>query len=272
MDKRKLLIPIDFTRVTENALVFARQVADKDENELVLLHIAEEGKEAEAEEKIKTLIKTQSVDYAGEISYQISKGKVLRDIGKIARDIHAAFIIMGAHNASKLQKVFGSNAIQVIGRSKCPFIVVQEKTKYKPIKKIAMTIDLEKESIQVVKTAVKICKYFDSELILIGGKHTDPNFKQKVMTNMRIAISHLKENNIKSSVELLDRKNFMEGLMTFCKKENVAMLAATYYPDTFQIFSQKFVQSLISNELGLPLLTVDAEAVSGGSNISFISG
>ena len=275
MGKRKLLIPIDFTPATENALLYAKQVADRIENELVLLHITESDKKAEmaaAEDKLKALINKHAADFEGGITFKVASGKVLRDIGKIADELEAAFVIMGAHNTSKLEKVFGSNAIHVIARSKTPYIVVQEKTNYRPITKIAMTIDLEKESIQVVKTAVKICQYFKAELILIGGKHTDPNFKQKVMTNMRVAIGHLKEHGVKSSVELLDRKSFLKDLMKYCKDEQVAMLAATYYPDTFQVFSQKFVQSLISNELGIPVLTVDAEAVGSASSISFIAG
>ena len=167
--------------------------------------------------------------------------------------------------------MFGSKAVEVISDSKVPFIVIQKGTKFEPIRKIVMTIDLDKDSIQVVKTAANVCQYFNSELILIGGNHDDEVLRQKVNINMRIALSHLKEKNIKCSSELLERKNFTEELTAYCKNNNVDMLAATYYLDTFQILSEKFVQHLLNNDIGIPVLTIDAQAVSVGSQYSFMS-
>jgi len=80
---------------------------------------------------------------------------------------------MGTRGANGMQKLFGSNALKIVSNSAAPFIVTQSKTSIENINKIAMTIDLARESIQVVKYATSIAKDFNSEIVLIAGDHTD---------------------------------------------------------------------------------------------------
>lgn len=270
MNNKVLVIPIDFSDITENALKYALKMSNSDDK-LILLHIEGELNKEFTKNEMETLINKYQEECKGELSYKIVEGKVNKDIDKIAQTLDASLIVMGTRGASKLEKYFGSNAIQVISSSKTPFIVVQSETYFKPISKIAMTIDLDKESVQIVKIARRLCQYFNSELILIGGEHSDPILKKNVRTNMTIAMSHFKEHGLKCSFELLDRKNFLKDLINFCDKNEIGMLAATYYPENFQILSKKFVQQLFNNELKMPVLTVDAESVSSGSKYSFIS-
>jgi len=48
------------------------------------------------------------------------------------------------------------------------------------------------------------------------------------------------------------------------------MLSATYYMQTFYAFSDKFVQNLITNEMSIPLITIDSTSTTINSQYSFI--
>jgi K+-sensing histidine kinase KdpD len=205
------------------------------------------------------------------ISYKIVVGHFLNDIGKIASTLEASLIILGTKGAKGLQKVFGSHSIKIVSSCKIPVIIVQEHATFQAIRNIAMTIDLERESIQIVKSAAKIGALFNSKVILIGGKHSDPDLKQKVELNINLCRQYLEEHSINADFELLERKDFEHNLLNYCQSNDVDILAATYYMNTFQVFSEKFVQVLANNELHIPLLTIDSETTSSGTQYGFLS-
>ena len=108
-------------------------------------------------------------------------------------------------------------------------------------------------------------------LLLIAGDHTDPNFERQVKTNLKVAQNYLDDQQINSSIRLIDRDHFMDNLMEICQNEGVDIISATYYLKTLSIFSEKFVQRLISNPRRLPVLTVDAQIISSGPQYPFIT-
>lgn len=268
MKTAKLVIPIDFTSVTEHAINYAIELFASQEKELVLLHILTDLKESQAEDKLNALQEKYNDTFAT-ISYRIEKGKIFDNIGKIAESIGANFVVMGTHDTNRVSKLFGSKAIKVITDSKVPFITVQEESQPRKISRIAMTIDVERESVQVAKTAVSLASYFNSEVVLVGGDHEDPMLRHKVVSNMKVAITHIKNHGIEASHVFLERDHFLQHFYEYCKDEKIDLIAATYYMNNFQILSAKFVQELLENDLQLPVLTVDAHAENIGTKFSF---
>jgi len=270
--KKSLLVPIDFEQPTINALKFAINMAKNNGYAIDLLHIiSSEADRTLADIKINELIDNQLKVSGIEYKAHILVGKVDPDIAKTGEVLDSTFIVMGTHGATGLSKIFGSKAIDVIQESNTPFIVVQSDTEITEGHKIAMTIDLEKESIQIVKAAAKLAKEFGAEIILVGGDHTDPLLKSKVAVNVSTTRKLLNEQGIKSSVVLLERKDFLDNFIAFCRENNVGVIAATYYADTFSVFSTKFVQKLLGNEAKLPVLTLNSDSIMVGHQYSFIS-
>lgn len=265
------LVPIDFTPVTENALVFALDAARYNKGEIVLLHIISNAKERiEAEANMRELAAKYQND-AVKISTRVVIGKVLRDIGIIADSIGVQLIIMGTHGASRWQKVFGSPALSVVSNSNIPIILIQEDTSFHRIKNIVMTIDLEKESIQVVKYAAQVAKVFNSKVFVVGERYADENFMTKIEVNIRVVNDYLQQHGLSSTVHLLNESNFENELLAYCKEVNADLLAATYYQDNFHIFSSNLVQGLAENSLNIPVMTFDGEDTSTGAQFGFIT-
>ncbi len=271
MTKRLILVPIDFLQPTLDALEYAREFARKNHFGIYLLHITGSKNDVQVgTQKLQDLIgslKEDTIDF----QFQAIQGSIKDDIAKIAQSIDATFIIMGIHGVRGIQKLTGGKSLKVITDSKVPFIVVQADTKYKDIDKIVMTIDLEKESIQIVKTAVSLAKDFGAEIIMVGGDHDDPMFKRKVSVNIKVAKEFFRVNNVKSSVVLLPRKNFEKNLIDYCNANEVDLMAVTYYPETFYLLSTKFVENLLENDLKIPVLTLDSMSISSGSQFSFLT-
>ena len=269
---KSLLVPIDFEQPTLNAMHFALDMAEDCGYAIDVLHlIRSESDRTKATLLLNDFVTKQTVGRNCTVETHIMVGKVESDIDQVGQTLHSSFIVMGIHESSSINRIFGSRAIDVISESKTPFIVVQGANKPIGGRKIAMTIDLEKESIQVVKAAIRLAKEFKSEIVLVGGDHTDPDLKSKVAVNVNTARRVLADNGIQSHVVLLDRKHFLDHFIDFCREENVDIIAATYYADTFSVFSTKFVQKLLENEAQIPVLTMDHEIIGHGSQYSFMS-
>jgi nucleotide-binding universal stress UspA family protein len=265
------LVPIDFTPVTENALVFALDSAKYNKGEIVLLHIISNAKERiAAEADIRDLAAKHQTEGV-KITTRVVIGKVLRDIGIIADSIGVQLIIMGTHGASRWQKIFGSPALSVISNSHIPIMLIQEDTSFHKIKNIVMTIDLAKESIQVVKYAAQIAKIFNSKVYVVGERYTDENFMSKISVNIRVVNDYLEQHGLSSTVHLLNESNFENELLEYCKEVDAHLLAATYYQDNFHVFSNNLVQVLAENPLGIPVMTFDGEDTSSGAQFGFIT-
>lgn len=271
MSKLKLVIPIDFSESTINALHYAKALTKSEDDQLVLVHVLNDMSETEAQNKLKNIVKNELSEFGDIIKTKVINGNIKEHVGNYAEYLDANFVIMGIHEESFLDSLLGSKALDVISNSKVPFITVQHDTKYAEINKIAMTIDLDKDSIQVVKAAASLAHNMNSELILVAGIHTDPEFQKRVQINLKVATNYLDNQNIKASIKHLERENFINKFIELCQNEGVNMISATYYLKTLSIFSPKFVQHLMSNKLGLPVLTIDAQVFSSGPQFPFIT-
>lgn len=271
METSTYLVPIDFTEVTENALTFTIGLAKRKPSKIVCLHIINTIKErVEAEAKMSEVI-SKHVTEGISIQSKIIVGSVLKDIGVIGEAIGASLIVMGTHNPSIMGKIFGSNAMTVISNSKVPLILVQKRTEFHTIKTIVMSINLERESIQVVKAAASLGSIFQSKIILVGENQADSNFKREIEINFKLASDYLEHHGLNTEIKLLESGDYAQNLIAVAKENNADMIAATYYQDTFPLFSKNLVQHLSGNELHIPIITFDGEDTSSGSQFGFIT-
>jgi nucleotide-binding universal stress UspA family protein len=264
------LVPIDFTFETENALMFALALAEKQAHKVVLLHIiANESERIAAEMKLSELAgKYNEFD----IEATVIVGNVFHDIGVIAEGIGASLIVLGTHGeVGLLSKVLGSKTMRVLANSKVPMIIAQKETRFHTIKTIVMTLDLEKESIQVVKHATKIGQLFDSKVVLVAAEQEDEFLKRKIDLNLKLSRDYLNEHGLNTEIHLVSAKGYVKNLLAYCEEIGADMLAATYYQDSFFSFSEHLVKALAVNPLQIPLMTFDGESTSTGSQFGFLT-
>lgn len=266
----KILVPIDLKETTLNALSYACSLANKTGQEIIALHVVKSEKEiSEAELVLKQVVSDLSL--SKKVNTVVEAGKLNTTINKVADQHDVGLVVMGTYNAQGRHKLLGAKSINVLANGDIPYLMVQSGTKYSELGKIAFTIDTNKECIQVVRAAVEIAKRFDSELVLIAGDHTDRALKANVQINIRVALGVIKDHGLNYSIEYLGRKDFIKNMMAFCKDSNISMFAATFYNDTVNIFAEKFVQTLLENEMKIPVLTMNSVAVGKSSQFAIVS-
>jgi nucleotide-binding universal stress UspA family protein len=267
------LIPVDFTPASISATRFAVDLSKNETDEIVLLHVIKNEKERlKAELAMNNFSKTNTSDYKGKISAKVIQGTLTEEIEEVIKVLNVDLVILGTHCHTGLGKVFRSHAFKIVEDVSVPLIIVQKETVFQNIHKIMMTIDLERESVQIVRMAANISKMFNSEIILVAKEQTEAHLRTKTDINMAVCHKVLLDKNIPHKFIYVEESDFVGKIFKLCQEEKVDMLAATYYQQHVHVFTESFVQTLAYNDFHIPLLTMDEESTHSGTQFGAMWG
>lgn len=261
----KYLIPHDFTTVGDVAAKYAISMAKKTEAEIALLHIVKSNKERIAAKKKLEKIADQLKSETGIASIQIlvKEGNIFNDIGATAEKEKCRLVVMGTHGAKGMQKVFGSYAIKVITNASVPFMIVQDEDPDKEIKKIVLPIDLTMESMQVSKLAAEMALRFGAKVHIIAAKQKDATLRRKRKIHFKVLEKQFEELGVDCELNAVEGSSKLHKLVIdYAEKEQADMIAIAYHTESILPQFDRFAQSILTNELKLPVLIVNSKQVS----------
>ncbi|MBV7270633.1 universal stress protein [Winogradskyella luteola] len=150
---KKILVPVDFSETSENALLFACSLFGSSAVEITLLHIYGTQSTAllmksidgflikDAKEKLNALVEKVK-DYKVHLKIQLAKNYPVQSIVTLGKNENYDYIIMGTKGASGLKEVFlGSVAGGVIAKTKIPVIVIPTAYTNKHINTIVFAVN-----------------------------------------------------------------------------------------------------------------------------------
>ena len=267
-----LLVPVDFTPAASSATDFAIDMAKMSDAEIILLHIIKSDRDRRTAEGEMKLFSEKYANSHTKLQTKVIEGSLTEEIEQVAKIMGADLIVMGTHCITGLGKMFRRHAFNIVENVSIPLIIVQKETTFKSIRKIMMTVDLERESVQIITMAAKICKLFNAEIVLVAKRQTESEFKQRLNVNLLVCEKILSEKNIEYKVVFVEGNDFLAEIFELCSKENADLLAATYYQQHVHIFTESFVQTLAYNDLHIPLLTMDEESTHSGGQFGAMWG
>ena len=267
------LVPVDFTPASVSATRFAIDLSKNVEDENVLLHVIKNERDRHhAELTMQGFVSEHASDHKGKLTTKVIEGALTQEIEEAVKILGVDLVVLGTHCITGLGKVFRSHAFKIVEDISVPLIIVQKETVFQNIKKIMMTIDLERESVQIVRMAANLAKMFNSEMILVAKEQTDTDFKQRQNINLAVCRKVLDEQKIAYRFVLVNGNDFIGNIFKLSQEEKVDLLAATYYQQHVHIFTESFVQTLAYNDFHIPLLTMDEETTHRGSQFGAMWG
>jgi nucleotide-binding universal stress UspA family protein len=274
MDKQtyKVLVPHDFSSVANCAVNHAAKIANSFSGEVHLLHVVSKTKEVDAaREKLNIIARDAEEENGVNFKVIVRIGNIFEDIGDVASEIGAGFIVMGTHGARGMQKIMGSHALKVISHSKVPFVVVQNQDpkQTETYDDIVVPIDYSEVTKQKLTVAANIAKHFDSKIHLFYDLETDDFLKKKLDRELSFAKNYFLERKISYTLNQAEVKGqFKKQLVIFAAKIDADLIAivntqeGALLPDFFG--SEE--QVVIANEAEIPVIITNPtqQVVSGG--------
>lgn len=267
-ERKVILVPIDFTQVTRNALDHAVELCKLLKHEVCMLHIVEftstDQQVQKAQEALDKLAQEVNGGAVIKVTGIVKKGTIYADIGSVAQEINAYLIIMGTHGTQGLQTVFGSRALKVITNSTVPFVVVQKQmqsTIAQGFKNIVLPLNLSKDSKQKLGWAIYIAKMFGSTINIITTHETEGFLLSKTKANLNLAKRLLLENGILYSVKVADKKgkSFSDQTIDHAHHINANLIVVMTNEDKElrEFLIGSFEEKLINNEYQIPVMCIN---------------
>lgn len=237
---QKIIVPLDFSVCSDNALNNAITIAERMHMELILLHsyivpvaVAEHApgyltQEIElAQSNAQNLFdqldeqfpRLKDVNY----SQALEVGTLLDNVRALVKAQDVAMIVMGTHGASGLHRaLLGSNAYSIMKHVKCPVIAIPEGASLNSLKRIAIGGDYKSiPSPECLRPVIDIAKAFFGEIEII---HID---QDKTLEHNEMGIARAMEKyfkGVKHSFHFRTDYDVEEGLIKFVKDENIELL------------------------------------------------
>ena len=246
--RRTILVPYDFTPLSDCALQHGVQISKMLHTDLTLLHIIPNlESEVFITERLTALANEISRTYKIKPKVLVRPGRVSKAIKNIAHNLNAVLVIMKTDGPKGLQKIFRSRAIKVMMGSEVPFIVVQSPPIRYSIKKVIVPIDFRSENKEKLSWINFLTKFYHSQIYLFRPNVSD----YRVRNNLKFATKYLEGHNIDFElVHARGKKGFTEESIEFSKFIRadliVIMLSRfiTWEKTLFGLKEQKYITNI----------------------------
>ncbi len=279
---KTILVPVDFSENSKNALDYAVQLANKLTMKLILLHAYQPSFAEAISDSYKILthkeingspkeMKTQlkswkeaviDSDKKLECNEFFVEGDLGDEINEVIEDNDVDFVIMGTKGATGLKSVFmGSNTAKVIETVLCPVLAIPSGYKFKEYENIAFATDYHDSDSISIDFLVDLAKQFDSQLEIVHVANDDikPRYEEDLlehfMTNIKKSISYKKLN-----FHLIEGEdNIHKALNEFSIKHKIDLLAISTVDRILHgpLFNRGVAKGL-SHHIQVPLLAFHA--------------
>lgn len=245
MTRSRILVPIDFQRQSDLALIYAGQMASRLNAMISCIHVIDEqglladrisGKDAkhrlrrEAEnklsERVNSILKNKD-NIAFEII--ITSGKVYQKVLEKSIDLNAQIILMG-RNSSTLDKAvgLGSNAKRIIANSTIPVFTLTNR-RMAAIKQVILPLNVsEPFSDQLnwaIETAILLA---DSVSVISVIEKGQSSLRPVYLKKLEEARCILSERNIACSTNLLENQSTVSReIISFSDKTEEGIILLT---------------------------------------------
>ena len=194
---KKILVPVDFSQESSDALDFAIDFNERIKGEIILLHVIElphysfnvQGEinwqhpenmlDAQLVKGAHNLLTKWSdrVSAKGQESkIKLRHGHAYKHISKEITTVKANWIIQGSKGSSGLKEIFlGSNAERVIRYAGCPVITIKGPTKISNMKNMVFASDLSEEQDWVALQSKEVQEIFGLNMHIVKVR-TPHNF------------------------------------------------------------------------------------------------
>ncbi len=275
---KRILIPVDFSKDSVNAVKYGISMANKLEADVRLIHIktgdnyAPEfaGNETifrindQLEVWMKELLDAVKDSYyvnRGKIDWKIRKGNVVNEISNQAKYDDTSLIVVASHGISGFQdKFIGSNAYRLVANAPCPVIVVRHGVQHDAdISRIIVPVDFEKECSKKVPVVAGLASVYKAKIELVGLR--DSSFSHvlvRIKTQMNLIERFISEHaNLEIEKSVLSGRNLSRQLRDYAEEVDADLIAIRIHhsANPFSNIFRPFANDMV-NYSSIPVLVI----------------
>ncbi len=271
---KRFICPTDFSAVSQNAVMYAADMAMATNAELLLQHTVEipiiaseytampellDDLVKEAEQEMCTLSKKVVARTGNKITIHtnVKIGSLEYELEELCKQEPPFAIVMGTHSPGAAERfIVGSNTLHIVHSAYIPVLVVPQGVSFSGIKRIALAFDAKNEDIETATVEIikKWVLTFGAEIDMVYVA-PDNNIESTAVSGsvaLEKALSQLKPH-----FHFVNKERVEEGLKEFISEHHPDLLIVI--PQRHHFFSSLFHRSESKHLIlhpGLPLLAI----------------
>jgi nucleotide-binding universal stress UspA family protein len=276
---KTILVPLDFSETSDNALEYAVGIANELNAKLVLLHTIQMPVASYELEPVALTINSNIefntnllndkankilalYPFIAPISSNVEMGDLNNNIKNYVNEKNVDLIVMGitgkSSNISKV--VFGSNAISVSKKSEVPVIIVPNNCRYSGIKNIAYACDY-KEHLEGSNDLIEIKNIAEIFKALLNVIHIIPD--GHLLSEIEVETDDYIESQLENVLHrtfIFPRNNIVNTILSFIKKQKVDLIVMEQANHSF--FHELFYPSVtkeIAFSSNVPVMAINIQ-------------
>lgn len=274
---KKILIPVDFSTPSENALKVASELAQKNKAEVHVLHVIELAESlfgAEQfnvnDEQIIFFMKLAQKRFETFLQKEYLKGITVKSFvepGSAAIAIRETvekndidIIVMGSNGVSGIEEiVIGSNTEKVVRHSEVPVLVVKNEMKSIAINNIVFASNFEIENLDAYKKAKQFADSFEAKMHMLYVNLPGNQFSStpEIHEQMRVFLNKVEMPLNKDHVEIFNDYTIQEGVINGSEKLKADLIIIpTHGRKGISHFFNGSIGEDVVNHSDLPVLTL----------------
>jgi len=271
---RRILVPVDFSPASLNALDSAIAISKQHEADILILNVVEtvgltSGNGYAAAEATLELIHRSEQELLS-LQHSITEkflmpceiisihGFVSPTIIKISATYKADIIVMGTNGRSGNKKTFiGLNAFNVVKNADCPVLMVPPEKKWESFKKVLFPLRVIPSALEKYEFLRTVVNPGDMKLKILGlAADYEKDFD--VLKNMACRLTErLKEDDVEASAYFKVGKNMAEEVLKIAALMEADLVVITNIIDQLsgQFFVDPYTRHIINHAV-FPVLSV----------------
>ncbi|MBO4281836.1 MAG: universal stress protein [Bacteroidales bacterium] len=273
-----IIVGIDFSSCSKNALEHALSVAIALEAKLTLLYVMAPDTRMFDGEDPKDLMKKVSDKLEGwaaeyrpryaniECKVRVASGRIFKEINDEAEEQGDALVFVGTHGSSGFEELFiGSSAFKVVSNSNFPVFTIREANDiHRHLDHMLLLIDTNRETLQKVKLSARLAKAFNAKVHILGMHTEGANAENNALVEAfaKRAESYMSERNIRTECDFMDvDAKEPERIFDYAKAKDINLLVCMKEIELYadRLFVLTSFNKRIVNRSPIPVLTIPVD-------------
>ena len=266
----KIVVGIDFSECSLNALAHAVSLAEKSNLEIVMLWVNKFSEECVLNHNCELLVsgaKTLFLELiekyrpvlGDRISYVIREGRVYESINELCEEIKPLLVVIGTHGISGFsEKWLGSNAYRMSLMLETPVIIIRNVVDVnKSLTKILLPIDSTVETRQKLPLTAKLAQYFDATVyVLAVHVSTLDDVAAKVKSYINQVAEYLEDKGVKYETDEIYSRDLVKDIIDYAEKIDANLLSIMdEQEDNLKVFEGFYTLQLVTKSKCPVLIT-----------------
>lgn len=274
---KKILVPIDFSERSSEALDFAIEFNEKLKGEIILMHAIivpattfvasgeidlthmESFYKADYTKGIHNRLEewSERIGEAGQkYSTHLKFGHPYEKVNELITDQEVSWIVIGSNGASGLKEIFiGSLTERVIRHAKCPVITVKGKAKLSKMKSMVFASSLHEDEDWMVLKAKEMQEILDLKMHILKVRNIH-DFSTEDATRVELK-KFVERNNLERCTENVLENDYSDhGIVEFAEEVKAGLiLMGTHGRTGLRNIFRRSIAEDVANRSKIPLMT-----------------